>query len=54
MEELAEDMQANYQINMTKLFADFSKLKETIDIEALDVKISSRYHEENRNHERPR
>ncbi len=30
MEELAEDMQANHQINMTKLFTDFSKLKELL------------------------
>jgi hypothetical protein len=31
-------MQVNHQINMTRLFADFSKLQESINIETIDTK----------------
>jgi hypothetical protein len=37
MDELEEYMQVNHQINMTSLFADFSKLQESISIETIDV-----------------
>jgi hypothetical protein len=33
MDEIEEYMQTNHQINMTALFADFSKLQESINIE---------------------
>jgi hypothetical protein len=38
MDELEEYMQVNHQINMTSLFADFSKLQESISIETINVK----------------
>jgi hypothetical protein len=38
MDELEEYMQTSHQINMTTLFADFSKLQESISIETMDVK----------------
>jgi hypothetical protein len=38
MDEIEEYMQTNHQINMTALFADFSKLQESINIETMDVK----------------
>jgi hypothetical protein len=37
MDDLEEYMQVNHQINMTSLFADFSKLQESISIETIDV-----------------
>jgi hypothetical protein len=37
MDELEEYIQVNHQINMTSLFADFSKLQESISIETIDV-----------------
>ncbi len=38
MDELEEYMQVNHQINMTTLFADFSKVQESISIETIDIK----------------
>ncbi len=37
MDELEEYIQVNHQINMTSLFADFSKLQESISIETIDI-----------------